>query len=655
MAYETSRDVLGQIVLLKGEPYTIIGVLPESANTPLNADLYTPLQPSREGEGQATNFQGIMRLRDGATWQQANSEINRALGQSVRAQRLMKTGARIAYYSVPLQKGETNTLRSEVLALMLAAGFILLIACANLAGLTLVRMLRRTREIATRLALGATRWQIQRQLWIENLLLALLGGTAAIGVGFVALRGLLLLLPEHFLPVANVPLDNRVLGFTLSVSLLTSILFGMLPALTTGKVDLRSSMASRGVIGAGRIRLRQGLIAGEVALTVVLLAAAGLLIRTLIYLETMPPGFNPNGVIAAKASLDDIRYQDPVAFRKLLNESLTAMQEIPGVKNAAVGLALPYERAPLNSVKLTGGKESGREITTNEVYITPGYFEALQIPVLAGRAFTDADGPNAQPVVIVDQTFARKFFHEGNPVGRFLNRDNKNMLIVGVVSDTLLSSATRLNEGTAPLTKQEAIYIPAAQFVDGKFLSLLNTWFQPSWVIRTAGPVKDLIAQMQRALAAADPRLPFSGFYSMKDLMAGTLAMQRIEVALLAAMASLALLLSAVGIFALVANIVAQRTREIGIRIALGSTIQQTMLHIGRSGVGASAVGLVVGLILCAGVLRAMRSVLYGVHVYDLLTILVVVLTLSAATLLATTIPSLRVARIDAAKTLREE
>jgi ABC-type antimicrobial peptide transport system permease subunit len=160
---------------------------------------------------------------------------------------------------------------------------------------------------------------------------------------------------------------------------------------------------------------------------------------------------------------------------------------------------------------------------------------------------------------------------------------------------------------------------------------------------------------MQRALAAADPRLPFSGFYSMKDLMAGTLAMQRIEVALLAAMASLALLLSAVGIFALVANIVAQRTREIGIRIALGSTIQKTMLHIGRSGVGASAVGLVVGLILCAGVLRAMRSVLYGVHVYDLPTILVVVLILSAATLLATTIPALRVARIDAAKTLREE
>jgi macrolide transport system ATP-binding/permease protein len=426
----------------------------------------------------------------------------------------------------------------------------------------------------------------------------------------------------------------------------------MLPALTTRKVDLRSSMASRAVIGAGSVRLRQALIVGEVALTVVLLAAAGLLIRTLIHLETMPPGFNPTGVITAKASLDDIRYHDPAAFRKLLNESLATMRDIPGVQNAAVGLTLPYERALLNSVTFSDGKEAGLEITTNEVYVTPGYFDTLQIPVLAGRAFTDADGPNAQPVVVVNKTFERKFFHGPNAVGRYLN---KNVLIVGVVADTVLSSASRLNAGTAPLTREEAIYVPAAQILDAKFLSVMHIWIQPSWIVRTAGPIEGLTAQMQRALASADPNLPFSGFYYMKDLMAATLATQRIEVALLAAMASLALLLSAVGIFALVANIVAQRTREIGIRIALGSTIRKAVIHIGRPGVGASAMGLFVGLILCAGALRAMRSVLYGVGVYDAPTILVVVLALSAVTLLATAIPALRVARIDPAKTLREE
>ncbi len=505
-----NSDVLGQSILLKGEPYTVIGVLPERATTLLNADLYTALQPSREGEGKGTNFSAIMWLRDGATWEQADAEINRAWARTLRTQRLWKTnpGAQETYYSVPLQKGETDTLRPQVLALMLAAGFILLIACANLAGLTLVRMLRRTAEIATRLALGASRWQIQRQVWIENLLLALVGGVAGIGVGFIALRGLLLLLPEHFLPITTVSLDALVLGFTLLLSLLTSVLFGMLPALATRKVDLRPSIPSRGVTGAGSVRLRQGLIAGVVALTVVLLAAAGLLIRTLIHLETMPSGFNATGVITAKASLDNARYHDPAAFRKLLNESLGAMREIRGVQNAAVGLTLPYERALLTNVALTDGKEAGQAVMTNQVYVTPGYFDTLQIPVLAGRAFTDPDSPDAQHVVIVNQTFARKFFHRPNPVGRYLN---KNMLIVGVVADTVQSSAGGLNAGAAPLTSEESgTYLPAAQLVDAKTLSITHAWFQPSWIVRTAGPVEGLTGRMQRALASR--RSPASFF-----------------------------------------------------------------------------------------------------------------------------------------------
>src|SRR6266404_2699133 len=294
--FSSNANILGQGILLKGEPYTVIGVLPEGATTPLNADLYTALQPSREGEGGGTNFESVTRLRDGANWQRADAEINRAWAlRSNRYELKNNPGAQLTYYSVPLQKGQTASLRPQVLALMLAAAFILLIACANLAGMTLVRMMRRTSEVATRLALGASRWQIQKQFWIENLLLALVGGTVGTGVGFLALRGLLLLLPATFLPVARVPLDGRVMGFTLGVSLLTSILFGMLPALATRKVDLRSSMAGRAVARAGSLRLRQGLIAGEVALTVVLLAASGLLIRTLVHLETLPPGFNPNG------------------------------------------------------------------------------------------------------------------------------------------------------------------------------------------------------------------------------------------------------------------------------------------------------------------------------------------------------------------------
>jgi predicted permease len=443
-AFDGNPNALGQAVLLKGEPYTIIGVLPENATTPLNADIYTPLQPSHEGEGQSTNYAAIIRLRDGATWRQADLEINSALTQSSRAQRFPSSNS--SFYSEPLQKAETNSLRPQALALMLAAGFILFIACANLAGLTLVRVLRRRGEIVTRLALGASQWRIQRQFWIENLLLALVGGGAGIGVGFIALRGLLLLLPEHFLPVATVSLDARVLGFTLSLSLLTCVLFGMLPALATRKVDLRSYIPHRGVIGTGGVRLRQSLIAGEVALTVVLLASAGLLIRTLIHLQTLPPGFNPTGVSAAKASLDDVRYHDPAAFRRLLNESVGAMREIPGVQNAAVGLTLPYERALLSGVTISDGKEAGQKVMTNQVYVTPGYFDTLQIPVTAGRAFTDADRPDAQHVVIVNRTFARKFFHGADPVGRYLN---KNILIVGVVDDITIHYHVIIPSGRA--------------------------------------------------------------------------------------------------------------------------------------------------------------------------------------------------------------
>jgi len=648
--FSSNANILGQAVLLKGEPYTVIGVLPEGATTPLNADLYTALQPSREGEGGGTNFESVTRLRDGANWQRADAEINRAWAlRSNRYELKNNPGAQLTYYSVPLQKGQTASLRPQVLALMLAAAFILLIACANLAGMTLVRMMRRTSEVATRLALGASRWQIQKQFWIENLLLALVGGTVGTGVGFLALRGLLLLLPATFLPVARVPLDGRVMGFTLGVSLLTSILFGMLPALATRNEDLRSSMASRAVARSGSLRLRQGLIAGEVALTVVLLAASGLLIRTLVHLETLPPGFNPNGVMTAKASLDDARFHDPAAFRKLLDESTAAMRQIPGVQNAAVGLSLPYERALVDgALAISDGKEAGQHVETNEVYVTPGYFEALQIPVLMGRSFTAEDGPDAQRVAIVNQAFMRKLFHGANPVGRYVD---KNMVIVGVVEDVAI--APGLVAG-APLTGEEAMYIPAAQ-KDAQSLSLVHVWFQPSWIVRTAGPVEGLNAQMQRALASADPNLPFSGFYSMRDLLVKTLATQRVEVALLGAMAALALLLSAVGIFALVANMVAQRTREIGIRMALGSTVSQAMVQIGRCGVGASVLGLFLGLVLCAGALRVMRGVLYGVGVYDAPTILTVVLTLACVTLIATTVPTLRIAGIDPAKTLRDE
>jgi macrolide transport system ATP-binding/permease protein len=648
-AFGADPGILGQAIRLKGEPYTVVGVLPHSAVTPLNADLYTPLQASREGEGGGTNFEAIARLRDGATWQEADAEINRTwLSRAGRYELNGNPGAQVGYHLVSLQQGQTATLRPQVLGLMLAAGLILLIACANLAGLTMVRMMRRTSEVATRLALGASPWQIQKQFWIENLLLALLGGAAGIAAGFLALRGLLLLLPEHFLPVSRVPLDASAMSFTLVASLLTSVLFGMLPALMARRVDLRSSIAGRSIAGGGGLRLRQTLIAGEVALTEVLLAGAGLLIRTLVHLQTLPSGFTPKGVMVAKASLDDARYHDPAAFQKLLDEGLAAMRQIPGVQNASVGLSLPYEQVLNDQITLSDGKEAGLQDQTDEIYASPGYFETLQMPLLAGRFFSGIDGRNSQKVAIVNQSFARKFYGGSDPVGRYVN---KNTLIVGEVADVPISSGL---DRIAPLQSEQTMYIPAAQ-VDGPSLALLHVWFQPDWIVRASGPVEGLTAQMQNALARVDPNLPFSGFYSMKDLLAQTLSAQQIEVALLSSMAGLALLLSAVGIFALVANTVAQRTREIGIRLALGSGIGQAMIVVGRTGAGASLLGVIVGLALSAAALRLMRSVLCGVDVYDATTLVAVVVTLCLVAALAIAVPTLRIAKIDPMRTLREE
>lgn len=642
-------NVVGKSILLKSEPHTVVGVLPQGAVTPLNADVYTPLQPSRDGEGRGTNFKVITRLREGATWQAADAQINRTWAQRTNPyESVGSPGARVIYHSVSLQKGQTDSLRPPVLALMLSAGFILLIACANLAGLTLVRMLRRTAEVATRMALGASSWQIQRQFWLENLLVALLGGAAAVGVTFLVLRLLLSLLPEHFLPVTGVPVDGRVLGFTLAVSVATSLLFGMLPAFAARKVDVRSSMAERTVAAIGSPRLRQSFIAGEVALTVVLLAGAGLLIRSLIHLETLPAGSNPDGLLVAKVSLDDVRYHDPATFRKLLGESIAAMRQIPGVQSAAVGSNLPYEFTGNDWITLSDGKEAGQQGGADWVYVTPGYFETLQMPLLAGRVITEADGPNAQRVAVVNHAFARKFYGGGNPVGRYIDKD---MLIVGEVADVPLASGL---DPVAPLQTEETLYVPAAQ-LELHVLSIIHVWIQPDWVVRTGGPVAGLTADVQRALAGADASLAVSGFYSMKDLLARTLAMQRIEVALLSALATLALLLSAVGVFGMVANMVSQRTREIGIRMALGSSVRQTMVQIGRAGFGASVLGVILGLAVCFGALRVMRSVVFGIGVYDASTLSTVVLTLMVVAVTATILPALRIAKIDPAKTLRDE
>lgn len=665
--FHSDPHIIGRTILLKGAPYTVVGVLAYGAESPWQSpvgrrtegqiDLWTPLQPSTTGEGEGTNYGVLLRLKPGKTWVQADAQLSRVRPEFFRRKLANNPGETIQLQTLPLQQSEAAPVRSSVYGLMLAVGFVLLIACANLAGLALVRAGRRSGEMATRMALGASSFQLVRQLWTENLLLALLGGAAGLALARGSLMVLQKVIPPGLLPTTDFHLDGRVLLFTLGVSLLTSILFGMLPALELRRIDLRSAMnagANRAFATSGNRKTRMLLIAGEMMLTVVLVAASGLLIRSLIYLETLPPGFDATNVMTGKVSLDDARYHNPAAFQHLLTASLDAMRRIPGVQSAAVGLSLPYERGLNSGVKLADGKNAGKQVGTNEVYITPEYFQALRMHLLNGRQFADSDTAQSQPVAIVNETFARKYLPQENPVGQHLlggeNADN-GMAVVGVVADVVKSPGL---DDAAPLTSEPTVYVPATQ-VDQDFLSMVHVWFQPSWIVRTRGPVSGIPEAMQKALAQADPTLPFSGFYSMQALEQEALGMQRMEVLLLGVLAGLALLLSAIGVYGLIANLVNQRTREIGIRIALGSTVREAMVEIGRSGVIATALGLTAGLVASLGMLRVLKSVIYGVGAYDPLTLAGTMLVLGTVAMAATFLPTRRIARIDPAKILREE
>ncbi len=651
-AFGGDPHVLGKGITLEGEnPIPSWACCPAAREAQATENFSPPSSPGDpKGECGGNNCSIFLRLRTtDATWQEAGAQIAR-----LRAARFDEIPTRVA--------GEPGSMRSRSRGISAArcghpsslsclpSAFILFIACANLAGLTLVRIDRRTQEIATRLALGAARSAILRQLWVESLLLALIGAAAGLVLASGILASLHGFVPEDFIPLGGLSMDGRVLAFTFLTSLVTSLFFGALPAFRTRRVDMRSSAGGHAV-AAGSSRIRQLLIAAEVSLTVVLLFSSGLLIRTLIHLETMPPGFDARNVMTAKLSLDDARYHDPAAFRSLLDRSLGAMRRIPGVEDAAVGLSVPYERGLNDGFRILDGPLAGQQPSSSLAWVTPGYFSAFRIPLLAGRAISDSDSFASGHVAVVNAAFGRRFFQDPNPLGRHISSGKDVMTIVGVVGDVAKRPGI---DRDAPISTEPVFYIPAAQ-ADPQLIAIGNLWFQPSWIVRTRGPVPSISAAMQHALAEADPSLPFAGFYAMSDLLAENLVYQRIEVVLLSALAGLALLLSAIGIYGLVSSLVVQRTREVGIRIALGSTIGQAMVQIGASGIVATAFGLAAGLALSLLAAKVLRSQLYGVRDHDPVTLLAVPVVLAVIALAASFLPTLRITRIQPAETLRME
>jgi predicted permease len=649
-------SIVGRTVDLRGAPYTVVGVMPEGFHTigyPLGdaADLWTPLQPSTSGEGSGDNYGIIGRLKPGVTLAQADGQLNSIL-RSVYEDISRQYGISASEKAMPLQAGLTTDIRSRIDLMWGAVLLVLLIGCVNIAGILLARSTTRSREIATRLAIGAGRARVILQLLSEAVLLALAGGLVGLLVGQLALVGLTRLNPQLFEAWSPLHLDFRIMAIMLVVSLSTGILFGLFPAFEATSVDIRSvlSEGGRGASGGRRQWKRQALVFAEVALGVVLVAAAGLLIRTFAKLMNLSPGFNPNHVITASLSLHDARYSTTAAGARLFRESLDRIQRIPGVESAAVALRAPYERALNIGAQVSGDTA---KFTVNFTYVTPGFFHTLEIPLLRGRGFTDADNATAAKVVTVNEALVRSYLsNRPDPIGTEIRIAGVGYRIVGVVDN--VQQRNSMGRGYGPIAPLPQIYVPAGQFPEGLF-ALAHTWFSPSWIVRTHGDIAGLPEAMRRALQAVDPRLPFSSFQSISQLRGDSLEQQRYEAALFSAFAGLAILLAALGVYGLVAQSVAQRTREMGIRLALGATTENIVRVVAAPGILLSVAGIGAGLILAIFAARLLKSLIWGVSATDPVTFIVVALVLIAVAGLSSVIPALRLARLDPAQTLRDE
>ena len=652
--FNADPRIVGQTMTLRGEPFTIVGVMPKDFTAGVKADVWTPLQPSTTGEGGGTNYRLVARLKPNVSWDQASAEVNRLGAPAARAG--YKDDVSMTCALVPLQQSATAEIREPLLMLWGAVGLVLLIACVNIAGLLLARLGSRTREIATRMALGSGRRAVIRQLLVESGVLAVAGAALGVFVGWGVLSTLIRLSADVFPLGYPVQLDTRVLGITLLVALVTSVIFGLVPALHASRVDVQAALAESGTraVAGGQSWARRALVVGEVAMGVVLLVSAGLLVRTFVHLRSLNPGFDPASVTTATISLQDKRYEDPAKVAQLFADTLDRIRRQPGVEAAGVTLGLPYTRLlNLGFGRVEGATAEDRGGMTNLSYITPGYIEALRLPIRKGRGFSDSDNATSAPVAIVNEEFVRRYYRDQDVVGLHILTAGARREIVGVVGNARATSSGLGGDG-APLITPFVVYVPASQTARVN-LKMLHTWFSPSWVVRSSGPVAGVPEAIRQSIAAVDPLLPIAKMESMTDVQAASLAPQRFMMSVVVGLGAVALLLAAIGIHGLIASSVYERTRELGIRLALGATGRQVLTAVVTPGIVLAAIGVAIGSAAALAGVRLMRSFLWGVQPTDPVTFAIVVSILLGVALVASLIPALRVLRLDPARTLRAD
>jgi predicted permease len=644
-------QVIGRPILLDGESFTVVGVMPAGFESHPPVDLWTTIGPVANTIGSGQNYAVIGRLRPAVSAGQASSHLA-VLSQPFATQFYgwMGEGDRkvVGFVAAPYRYMISTDVRTPLLILFGALGFVLLIACVNVANLQLSRAATRIREIAVRTTMGAGRRRIFFQLLTENVLLAVLGAALGLLVAQWALSSLLALTPTLLPRAQEISLDRWALGFTALVAVLAGILFGLAPALQAARADLREYLKESGrwsSAGRSHRRLQGALATAEMALSLVLLVGSGLLIRTFANLLSTDPGFDPRPVLSLQVWTTGSQYKSQDALATFYANVVRRIEAVPGVESAAVVAAgLPLEQGGNEGFQILGRKDS-QWYSLDYREITPEYFRSLGIPLLRGRHFSEADTQDVNKVAIINAALAHRFFSSGSPLGEHLVVEGATYEIVGVVGDV----KSYLNEQAAPTT-----FIPMAQAsyaVD----QLFQGWFPTCIVVRTIPRPLTLSHAVEDAVRATDPNLPVGQVRSMEEVLSVSLARQRFLMTLMSVFAGLALVLAAVGIYGVISYSVNQRTHEIGIRMAMGATRGNVLRLIVHQGLRLTLVGAGIGLVAAFGLTRLLGSELFGVKPADPLTYVAVAVLLAAVSLLACYIPARRATKVDPMVALRYE
>jgi predicted permease len=652
--YGADPGVVGRNIVLDGETYNVIGVMPRTFKFPTWAQLWTPLAWTDEKRAVRGNHNYLVigRLKPGIDIRAAQAELSAI---ATRLEQLYPEddkgwGAKI----LTLREQTVSDVRSALLVLLGAVGFVLLIACANVANLVLGKILARKKEIAIRSALGATRFAILRHVLAETVLLSLGGGALGLFLASFGTTLIVKFLADRLPRFAEITLDGSVLAFTAFLALFSGILAGILPALRFTKAEVNEALKqgqSRGSSNSGG-KTRGFLVVSEVALSLVLLVGAGLMVRTLYQLSNVRPGFDPNGQLTMTVSIPSNKFTTPAAYISFFERVLQQVRATPGVDSAAVVDDLPMGGGGSHQPVSIEGQPVVPMADQPEVdvrLISPGYLRTMRVPLLSGRDLTDSDAAGRTPTVLISESMAKRFWPDQNPLGKHLTMTfypGVAREIVGVVGDVKLDS---LNE-TRPT---ETIYWPLDQI----FAPPTEAWrsFPMSLTVRTSINRMIAVSALTAAVHQVDPETPVTEVLTMNELISNSLSPQRSNMLLLAAFAGLALVLTAVGIYSVLSYAVRRRVREIGIRMALGASHSDVLRMVLADGMKPILLGVGIGFGVALALGRVVSSLIYGVRPTDPLTFATVASLLIVVGVLATIVPAYRATQVEPVRTLRDE